>query len=184
MNCQDFNNCLDEYLDKILGAADQAAAREHLRQCAACRRALHREETAARSIRRSLDRATAGLWLRPETRRAILKEAASRATLSSAWKRAWQWYIASPLRPAAAGAALLAVLLLLIGIPLLHRSRNDSRQTIAGSAGDNCVIDVPIQTHTRIFRLEKGTVQDAMDLGVAVGRARFPDNNERSSKAL
>ena len=69
MNCKTFNDLLHEYLDETLDADVQAAAREHLEHCGDCRRALMREESFAKSLRHALDRATADLSVRPETRR-------------------------------------------------------------------------------------------------------------------
>ena len=79
MNCNNFKLVLHEYLDETLRAEVQAAAREHLDQCSDCRRAVRREETFAKSIRHSLERAIAEVSLGPEMRRNILKALESKS---------------------------------------------------------------------------------------------------------
>src|ERR1700757_1993114 len=76
MNCEDFNDRLPEYLDETLSAAEQAAAREHVQDCAACRQALARHTAYAKSIRRAFDRETQRLSLSAEVRQNILSEQA------------------------------------------------------------------------------------------------------------
>src|SRR6266487_2328968 len=143
MNCENFNDLLHEYLDETLDADVQAAAREHLEHCRDCRRALMREETFAISVRHALDRATADLSVRPETRRNVLKALEWNATRSHGWLHAWRSIIS--IRPARAGVAIVCVLLLFLGIPLSRRSSKDSvAQTIPRAGHDSCVIDVPV----------------------------------------
>jgi anti-sigma factor RsiW len=180
MNCQDLQDRLHEYLDETLDADTQAAAREHLRQCGDCRRALLREETVAQSIRRSLDRATAGLSLRPEMQRNILKALKPKPAASNAWVLAWQSFIAMPIRPIGAGAALLSVLLLALGIQFYRPATETPAPQAATQPGpDICVIDVPIQTETHMFRRQDHTVVDAIAPSVSMAHARFPENSKR-----
>src|SRR5258706_5754539 len=114
MNCQDFNHRLHEYLDEALSRDDRAAARERLRHCGHCRRALLREKTVAQSVRHSLERATAGLSIRTEVKRRVLEALEAKSAPSNTWLRAWQRFVFVPSRPAGAAAALLVVWLLFL----------------------------------------------------------------------
>jgi predicted anti-sigma-YlaC factor YlaD len=183
MNCHDFNDRLYEYLDEALSHEDRAAAREHLRQCVDCRRALLREKAVAESIRHSFDRATTGLTVRPETHRKVLEALESTSAPSSAWLPAWQRWISIACRPVGAAAALLAGLVLFLGIQF-HRQAGQGSGLQATDRGDcdTCVIDVPIHTQTRIFRRQNSAVVDAIIPNVTIGRAYFCDNSGRRSK--
>ncbi len=179
MNCADFNERLLEYVDESLPAEVQAAGREHLRQCADCRRALQGEQALANSLRHSFDRATAGLSLRPDAEQRILRALESPAPPVSAWARAWQWLVSIPLRPVAAAAALLLLLFLLRGIPFHHRAVPGSApQAAAQAALAATVVDVPMQTQVHYFRWEANTVVDTIVPGDAVASAQFPQNKE------
>jgi hypothetical protein len=178
MNCRDFNDRLYEMLDETLDAPVEAAAREHLDLCDDCRRAYLREQTVAKTLVFSLDRASAGLSLRPETGRDILRGLESKPVPPIAWVRVWRWFMASPMRPLAAVVALLAVLLLALGLQSYRRST-------AGSAMQaTCFIDVPMQTPTLIMRLQNNTIVDASIFTVTVGRADFHEQSEPQSKRL
>ena len=195
MNCADFNGMLYEFLDETLSPELQAAVREHLRDCNRCRLALRQEKAVAQSIGQAMDRATAGLSLRPSTLRNVLQAAeqeagpigasAYRETVSPAvLARLWQWLTTIPLRPIGAGVAL-AGLLLFLGLQA-HRRANQS-----SGPGTNeplrpaiCIIDVPIQTSSHVFRRQNNTVVDAIAPSVAAGHARFTEQNVRPSKPL
>ena len=184
MNCEEFKGRLYEYLDETLAGDVQASVGEHLRQCGGCRRAVLREKAVAQSLRHSLDCATAGLSLRPETLRNVLEAWESKPIPTNGWMHAWQWFISSPIRPVGAGAALLGALLLFFGLQA-HRqpAENSASPGIAQTGRDAYVVDVPIQTQTHLFRRQNGTVMDAITPSVAVGHARFPDP-DNSAKSL
>jgi len=142
MNCQDFNDSLYDYLDETLGADAQSAARAHLRRCGDCRRVLLEEETVAKSIRQSLDRATADISLGPEFRRDILTslDRTSRSIVVG-WRRfAWPLGIA-------------ASLLLAATIPLIRHF---------SGAAPAISVETSYQAPTRIFRREANTILDTM----------------------
>lgn len=180
MNCQDCNDKWYEYLDETLDVDTQAAMREHLRQCEDCRRALRREEILAKSIRHSLDRAVAGLSLLPETRRTVLQSLASNPVSSNALMRAWRRVMLFPIRTIGAGAALLVGLLLVLAL-LFHRRAADepNPESTARTGQGTCVIDVPIQSQTRVFRRQNNTILDGMVAGVSVSHARILHYTER-----
>ena len=189
MNCNNFKAVLHEYLDETLHAEAQAAAREHLQQCGDCRRAVMREETFANSIRHSLDRATAGLSLRPEMRRNILKASESNSARPNTWLHTSQNFIWTAMRPARASAALLCLLLLFFGVQFYRRTANDSPPTTTAQASQySWVIHVPIPVQTHVFQHQNNAVVDVMAASVAVGHAGFFEDKkpslERSPKPL
>jgi len=189
MNCNNFKAVLHEYLDETLHAEVQAAAREHLQQCGDCRRAVMREETFANSIRHSLDRATAGLSLRPEMRRNVLQASESNSTLPNTWLHTCQNFICTAVRPARASAALLCLLLLFFGVQFYRRTAKDSPpKTTAQASQYSWVIHVPIPAQTYVFQHQNNAVVDAMAASVAVGHAGFFEDKkpslERSPKPL
>jgi len=87
MNCETFHDLLREYLDETLEAQVQAAAREHVRQCDACRQALLREQTLAKSMEQTFARATTGLSVRPGMRQDVLQALESAPALGR-WRQA------------------------------------------------------------------------------------------------
>ena len=180
MNCGTFHDLLHEYLDERLDAEDQAAAREHLRQCDACRRAFLREQALAKSMRQFLDRATAGLSVRPGLRQNVLQALKPEPVASNNWWSAWQRFIS--IRPAGAVAALLGVVLLFVGIQFYRRAAKDATpQTIAQTGHYTCVINVPMQTQTHVFRRQDNTVEDVIVSSTSVGHASFLEDREPSS---
>ena len=189
MNCNNFKAVLHEYLDETLHADVQAAAREHLQQCSDCRRAVMREETFANSIRHSLDRATAGLSLRPEMRRNILEALESNSALPNTWLHTCQNFIWTAVRPARASAALLCLLLLFFGVQFYRRTAKDAPpKTTAQASQYSWVIHVPIPAQTYVFQHQNNAVVDAIAASVAVGHAGFFEDKkpspERSPKPL
>ena len=182
MNCETFHDLLHEYLDETLDAEFQAATREHLRQCDACRHACLREQAFAKSMGLSLDRATAGLSVRPGMRQYVLQALESKPAPSNAWWRAWQRLISIRLRPAGAVATLLGGLLLFVGIQLYRQTAKVAApQTIAQTGRHPCVINVPIQTQTHVFRRQDNTIEDAIASSTGVGNASFFENSEQPS---
>jgi predicted anti-sigma-YlaC factor YlaD len=174
MNCQEFQDRLYDYVDDTLGSDVQARVREHLRSCGDCRRALLCERAVAQSISHSLNRATGNLSARPEMLRNVLEAWESRPILSNGWMRAWRWFISNPVQPVSAGAALLAALVLFVGLSAVHQHAADSvSQGVAKPPQITWIIDVPIQTQTHLSRLQNGVVIDAIALGVAIDHARF-----------
>ena len=189
MDCNNFKIVLHEYLDETLPAEVQAAARKHLRQCSDCRRAVMREESFAKSIRHSLDRATVGLSLRPEMRRKILKALESKPPRLNTWLHACQDFICTAVRPARASAALLCLLLVFFGVQFYRRTAKDSPPKTAAQASQySWVIHVPIPAQTYVFQHQDNAVVDAMSVSVAVGHAGFFEDkqpsHERSPRPL
>jgi predicted anti-sigma-YlaC factor YlaD len=175
MNCSEFNDQLQDYLDQTAVSDIPSAAREHLQQCAHCRRAFLREEALSKSIRHSLGRATAGISLRPDMHRDILKALSkSNRAPASNWMIAWQRFIALPVRLLGAGVALLGLLLLFLVVES-HRktTKQATLQAFVPSGEYTCIIDVPIHSQTHVFRRQNNTVVDAIVSEVTLGHAEF-----------
>ena len=173
---------LYEYFDDALSDDVRAAAREHLGQCDDCRRALLREKTVAKSIRNFFDCATWGLSIRPGMHRRVLAALESKPAPSDTWVGAWKRLRSIPCQPIGA-AALLSVLLVFLGIQSHRQGRQDpGLRSTAHGYRDTCVIDVPMQIQTRVFRRQNDAVVDTMVSNLAIGHAHFADNSERQSK--
>ena len=180
MNCETFHDLLHEYLDERLDAEDQAAAREHLRQCDACRRAFRREQALAKSMRQFLDRATAGLSVRLGLRQNVLQALKPAPVAPNNWWSVWQRFIS--IRPAGAVAALLGLVLLFVGIQTYRRAAKDAPAlTVAQTGQYTCVINVPMRTQTHVFRRQDNTIEDAIVSSTSVGHASFFEDREPSS---
>lgn len=181
MNCNNFKAVLHEYLDETLDADVQAAAREHLQQCDDCRRAVMREETLAKSIRHSLDQATAGLTLRPEMRRDILQALEAKTAPPNSWLHAWRSFISIAMRPARAGVVLLCFLLLFFGVQFYRRTaKNASTEPTPQTGHYTWVIHVPIPAQTYMFQHQNNAVVDAIAASVALGHAGFFEDKKPS----
>jgi hypothetical protein len=99
---------------------------------------------------------------------------------SNNWWSAWQRFIS--IRPAGAVAALLGVVLLFVGIQFYRRAAKDATpQTIAQTGHYTCVINVPMQTQTHVFRRQDNTVEDVIVSSTSVGHASFLEDREPSS---
>lgn len=171
MNCAEFNDTLYDYLDEMLDADAQSAAREHLRGCAECRHKLDREQSAARAIRRSLDQATARLCLKSDTLPSLQKALTGRSAAPSPIARIWQWFILSPWVRAGGAAAVVGALILCSRLISRHAP---TPQTYTQ------VIDVPIQMQTYFFGKQNNAVLDAAGPSVAIAQASFTENLEPS----
>lgn len=180
MNCEHFNDRLYELLDETLDDQTQAAAQAHLNQCEDCRRIFLREEALAKSMRNSLDRATGTLALTHVARRNILNSLEAKPGLSKFWAFAWRKFVLPPKQLIAVSVTLLLVLLLLLVSGIYRRLRVDSAtQSIAGVGHTSYIVDVPIQTQTLTFRVERNTIVDTLVPDATVGRAYFVENNEQ-----
>lgn len=186
MTCQEFNHVLQDYLDGTLDAIVRADAERHLRHCANCRASMLREEAVGDALRHSLERVTAGLSLPPDARRTIeqaLKGTPSNLSLPSVWVRGWKWLASRSVLSVGWGAAGLAVAVLVLGI-LFYRpaSKSSAPQAARGDQGETWVVDVPMQTQTRVFRQQNHTVVDMLVSSASAGYAHFPETEEPSSK--
>lgn len=169
MNCEKFNDQLPEFLDETLSAAEQAAAREHVQNCVACRQALAREEALAKSIRLSFDLETQNLSLSAETRQSILKAWKQRELgRASAWERLREWCTIHPWKPALAGLVFFCCVLLFIS-----GSRLLPPQPPARGSGEIYIIDVPMQAEVHLYRRQGNRVVDALVTGATVINASF-----------
>jgi predicted anti-sigma-YlaC factor YlaD len=170
MNCQTFIEFLPEYRDGMLETAELAAAREHLRECGNCRRALAREEARAKSLRLGFQRETESLTLAPETRRTILR--AAREQIAPQRVSAWEGFWIQLRRPAFGALALAGIAIFLVCGELFFRQHAGTSAS-ARKGEYVCVIDVPLQTEVYAFRQQNNSVVDMLTVGKIEGRARF-----------
>ncbi len=170
MNCEQFNERLDEYLDESLDAAELALARAHAQGCVACQEALRRREAVANSVRFSLNRQTRGLSLSGEARRNIIAALQPREALPGVGEslrtifrqRAW-----------AMALILFAGLVIFGGYFYLQPQKNASPQAIVADDSRNCVIDIPFETETHVSRMENNMAVDAIVSSAGVLHASF-----------
>ena len=165
MNCHDFINCLYEYLDETLTPDLQAAAAEHLRHCADCRRAVEREQALAASLHQAMGQAALPLSYRAP---AVSNDWCRPA--NSLLFRLWDW-LATPAGIVTAAAA--ASSLLLVAVYAVHRTARHVANAPAAFA-TVCVVDVPLEPSAHFFRQENDTVVDAVESNPALAHARFP----------
>jgi hypothetical protein len=163
MKCEIFNDRLPEYLDESLPQPEQVAAREHVRTCGTCQRALALEVALAKFIRISFDREVQGLSLAPETRKRILAAAKPRESWLEFFAVFWR-------HPVWASAVVLCVAVLIFG----------SRFRAARPVRDICVVNVPIRSQTHFQRTQKGLAVDDVVTDVTVIDAVFSENINHS----
>lgn len=99
MNCKQFRESLDCYLDGELSPAAAAAADAHGQECPPCDRAMRRQGDLKRAVRRAAGAVTPPPGL----------DARVRAALTPRWRRPFA-AAASPVRHSALAAAALVVL--------------------------------------------------------------------------
>jgi predicted anti-sigma-YlaC factor YlaD len=181
MNCENFNDRLPEYLEDTLSTADQAAAREHVQKCDACKKALAQHEALAKSIRLSFHRETQRLSLRPETKRNILNALKRPDYPPIAWERIQAFFALLWRHPAWAGTVLLCLVLLISGSRFYLDSTEQS--SAQATLKDNRItydIDIPIQTEMHVYRRENNMVVDAVVTESSVIDASFSENMRSS----
>jgi len=181
-NCETFHDLLHELLDGTLDAGLQAFAQEHLGQCDSCRRAFLGEQAYAKTMKRSLEQATAGISLRPQMRPEIIRALASAPAGANTWQRGWQSVVHFLIQPAGAAAALLGVILLFLAIRFHGpEDRNLASKPTAPSGPYAWVITVPLQTQTHVFQRHNDTIVDAIVSSASVGSASLSENDEHPS---
>jgi hypothetical protein len=170
MNCREFRDDVDEFLDETLDAPRAAAARDHVATCAHCQLTLQRLESFGRTLSRELDVATAGIALSPASRRQILDAVHGRRTAEPVWHQVWHWLKAHPVRALAPVATFVLVLLL----TLQFRQLSPRARAVNPTLGvPSYLVDVPFRTEIHVFQLQNGTVVDTVLTHVAVSHASF-----------
>lgn len=170
MKCREFCDRLHEYLDGTLDPAAHAEARAHVERCPECRLSLQRAQAFGHAVQHALDQAAASISLQPELTSRILAAARAAPIDTPAEGGAWQWFQGGLFRALAAGATLLLVLLLTLQF---------RRQQIEGPAipprddRGSYLVDVPHPIETHVFRMQNGSVVDAVVNHVAVSHAQF-----------
>jgi len=181
-NCETFHDLLHELLDETLDAGSLAFAQQHLEQCGSCQRAFLREQAFARAMRASLERATAGISVHPQMRQNVIRALAPTPARANPWRHGWQSLVPFLIRPTAAAAALFGVILLLLGVRFYRQeARESSSKTIAPGGLYACVITVPLQTQTHVFRRRNNTIEDAVVFGAGIGSASLLDGSKQTS---
>jgi len=179
MNCDTFLDLLHEYLDETLDAEVDSSLRQHLQQCAACRDALQREQTLAAALRISLERATAAISLRPQLQQNVIRALEARPVVANSRWRDWPDFIFLRWRLLGSAATVLILFGLYFGLSS-HRQKTVSAvpKAAAPPAHYICVITVPLQTQTHVFRQRNNTIEDAVISGTGLGYASlFEDRN-------
>ena len=179
MNCDDFEVVLQEYLDGGLEPDVLASVDEHLRQCGDCRQAVAREKALARSLRHSFTHATAGLSLRTDLKRNVLRALESSPSRRRLWWPGWRKFF-SCVRPVPTAASFLCIILLLLGVQFYPRLlKRAPAGTIPQDSRPELVVHVPIPMQTYVFKHHDSMVVDETTAGVGLGYANFP-NAEKS----
>jgi hypothetical protein len=184
MNCTSFKSLVHEYLDETLAPEALAAARQHLQNCADCRRVLEGERHLAQTMRQGFQTATAGLTLRPDLQRRVLQVLESEPRPSASDLVSWRAEVFRYLglgflstfvnRQSALGAALLSVLMLSLALHFyLRMTKHPISQTVTLTTPYARIVDVPVPTQKYVFRQDNGTVTDALSASVAIARAGF-----------
>ena len=159
MNCRQFQDELYEYLEGSLSLQDQAAAEQHLAQCAACRLAFQGERETARRLSNTFRGATDALRLPPEVGRRVVtalsqpRGAAEEPRIELCFWRRWAW----PLAAAAVGLLVLVGFFSFVQVPGLRMARPPSRET-----GEAALVQFSYVVPTYTFRREGGFVVDAL----------------------
>ena len=159
MNCHRFQHELYEYLDGSLSPEAQAAAEQHLAECAACRQALQAERETAQCLSNGFRGATESLRLPAEVGRQVVaalaqpRAAANEPQVEGFFWRRWAW----PLAAAAAGLLVLVSFFFYVQAPRPEMARPQPH-AIGGGASVQFAYVVP----TYVFRREGGFVVDAL----------------------
>jgi anti-sigma factor RsiW len=176
MNCHGFQHEIYEYLDGTLSLRAQAAAAEHLSECAACRKRVGREQQFARSLSEGFRRATDSLELPPVVGRRVLAALADqRDAAREAPGNVWFWRrLAWPL-------AMAASLLLLLGgwFFLLRAPGPGKVQPGPDLARGGISIQLSYVMPVYTFREEGGFVIDALSYHTTVVNERLPNEPGR-----
>jgi hypothetical protein len=123
-------------------------------------------------MQQSLERATAGLSVRPATRRAVLQAIESPKPAWD-WRGVWRWLTTAGLRPALASAVVLVLLLVVSAHYFPRRSAAPAPVAAITPSQHTWVIDVPIRSQTHVYSRERGSVLDAIAPQVSFAHARF-----------
>ena len=116
-------------------------------------------------------------------RQSVLRALELKPASSNTWSRAWQSFISIRIRPAGAAAVFLGALLVFLGVFFriqyyLQTAKNSAPQTIARTGHYACVIYVPMQNQTHVFRRQDDTIEDAVASGASVGHAGFFEDSK------
>ena len=181
MNCEGFNDRLPEYLEDTLSSAEQAAAREHVKKCGACRQALAQKEAFAKSIRLAFNRETQRLSLRPETRLNILNALKQPEFPPTAWENVQAFLAILWRHPAWAGTVFLCLVLLISGSRFyLNSAKHSFAQASVENERITYLIDIPIQTEMHVYRRQNNMVVDAVVTEIGRIDASFSENMSSS----
>lgn len=173
MNCQRFQEQLEEYLDGALSSREQAAVEQHLEACDACRQATSERQQFGAALAGRLRSCTGLLTLPPEARRRIIAAlgdgSASRpepTPIVSLWQRlAWPLALA-------AGVVLAGFVAVRFIFPV-QGSREGAVFSRPHMAPGGVSIHVTYATPTYVFRREGALVTDVLTWQTTVVNQRL-----------
>ncbi len=172
MNCQDFENLREEFLDGALSPGERAAVTEHLAQCPACTEALRQRQQLGERVAQGLQQ-SAQLQLAPEMKQRILREwsrevaEASQASKASAPSTAY--WLAMCLRWAAAAVVVIAGVWT-VGKFIGPRS---TQTTAANAPASEVVIEMTYRTPVREFERDGDFVKDSFSFETVTVNTRL-----------
>ena len=168
MNCESFNDLLADYLDGTIGPEEKAEAARHLEECAACRRALAREESLAKNLHFSLQQKAGGVAMDQALRGKIFRalETPKPTTTIRDVARA----LMERLQQKRIFARVVVSCLLLLAFGAYWYLRQVKSQPGV------YVVDIPAQTEMYDFESHGKNVVDAVVPGISVADASFTEN--------
>jgi hypothetical protein len=177
MNCQTFHSLLYDYVDEALEPGVQEEARLHVERCESCRNAFLREQALASSMWRSFEHSTARLSVRAGMRRDVLKALESKPSGLRALLEAWRNL--PVVRPSGMAAAAIGSLVFLTCMQFyLRPAGKGARSSAAGFARFALIINVPISSHSHVFRMEGNAVTDSVANESSVADATLYENGD------
>jgi anti-sigma factor RsiW len=180
MNCQRFQDLLEEYLDDSLSTAKQAAAEQHLAKCAACRAALQRRRQIGRTLSDGFHQLTRPLELQPKVQQRLLNALVTPSTARE--RRFLPWFSGRLAWPLTAAACFLVV-----AFVLSRHFTGPQNPAVATNPSPGHVpavmasiqVSYPVTAYT--FQKEGSFVRDTLVYQTVVVNGRLPA--EQSQKA-
>jgi anti-sigma-K factor RskA len=147
VNCQRFEQWLDEYLDETLSSDDRMDADRHLATCVGCREVLRRRRGAGDALSRMFQQATASLQLRPEVERLVLRQAAA-GPARNGWRWFSRWFVWPVWRWAVLGVVLVATGLLTHHLGRLREVRVEAALAREGETPATIHLSYSVPAHS------------------------------------
>jgi len=182
MNCQRFQDLLEEYLDEALPPAGHAAASQHVARCAACHEVLERRQGAGRALSDGFRQITRPLKLQAKVQQRVLHALPTVSAARDAQFRCW--FSGRLAWPLAAAACFLVVGTILYP----HFTGPRSHELAANSSPDrvppaSASIQVSYRVPTYTFQKDESFVRDSLVYQTVVVSGRLwpgPNQNTKS----